>query len=59
MNEATKKEMRQLYIQDSVSFWSEEYKAAIFKEQNDQQMMEWIELLPQSDKSCFEVNIQS
>lgn len=59
MNEATKKEMRQLYIQDSVSFWSEEYKEAIFKEQNYQQMMEWIELLPQSDKSCFEVNIQS
>lgn len=51
--------MRQLYIQDCVSFWSEEYKEAIFKEQNYQQMMEWIELLPQSDKSCFEVNIQN
>ena len=59
MSEATKKEMRQLYIQDCVSFWSEEYKEAIFKEQNYQQMMEWIELLPQSDKSCFEVNIQN
>lgn len=51
--------MRQLYIQDCVSFWSEEYKKAIFKEQNYQQMMEWIEQLPMSDKSCFEVNIQN
>ena len=59
MSEATKKEMRQLYIQDCASFWNGEYKEAIFKEKNYHQMMDWIDLLPQADKSCFEVNIQN